>query len=272
MTNTKLRILSASVLLLIVLIAGSIGQNGILILLAVIGLLLTDELTFKMFAISRTTISYTLSMASFVIGYGLVIYNDTNTFVYDSILFTGITLNIGLITYLFFEKMESAFLVSFLRKKLFLVGTIFLVPILSMSYLMTKSDWMEYLILLFLLNFTVDTGAWFFGRNFGKRKLWAEISPNKTIEGTVGGVITSTVVSSLFVYYVFDKLNGYIIISILIICLAAQLGDLIESKIKRQLKVKDSSQLIPGHGGIYDRVDSLIFVAPFYAMMIKYLF
>ncbi len=124
---------------------------------------------------------------------------------------------------------------------------------------------------MLLVNFLADTGAWFFGKNFGNTKLWPTISPKKTRAGAIGGAFTSVVLSSLFIYFVFNKLNLFIIVSLLILAIFAQIGDLIESKLKRQFDVKDSSNLIPGHGGIYDRLDSLLFVAPFYVMMVKYL-
>ena len=115
----------------------------------------------------------------------------------------------------------------------------------------------------------VDTGAWFFGKNFGKRKLWPKISPNKTLMGLIGGVLTSLVISNICIYFMFDTFKIELVLSIAALGLFAQIGDLIESKMKRQLGVKDSSNLIPGHGGIYDRIDSLIFIAPFFAIMIK---
>ena len=120
-----------------------------------------------------------------------------------------------------------------------------------------------------VLNFSVDTGAWFFGKNFGKKKLWPSVSPKKTVEGFVGGVITSVVLSGVFWAITFNHVSFQLLMSFLIIACCAQLGDLIQSKMKRQFNIKDSSNLIPGHGGMYDRVDSLLFVAPLFLFVIR---
>ena len=272
MSNTTQRILSAIVMMVIIITAGMIGTNGLMVLLLVSGVLLVDELIFNMLKIKRIHLSYIMGIVSFVGGFLLVNYFDQNGFYYDYIIQTGVTINTALLGYLFFEKMESGFIVGFMRKYSFFMGLFFLIPICSISYLLTQEMWLHYIVLMLLVNFLVDTGAWFFGKNFGNKKLWPAISPKKTVTGTLGGIFTSVVISSLYIHFVFNKLNLPIIVTLLILTLFAQLGDLIESKLKRQLEVKDSSNLIPGHGGIYDRLDSLIFVAPFYVMMVKYLF
>lgn len=110
-----------------------------------------------------------------------------------------------------------------------------------------------------------DTGAYFIGKALGKRKLWPAISPNKTIEGSLGGAILAIVTVSLVAY--FAQLSQLLPFSktlyiALAIALGGQLGDLMESAIKRSLHVKDSGGVLPGHGGIYDRFDSLIVVFP----------
>ncbi|RXI97975.1 phosphatidate cytidylyltransferase [Anaerobacillus alkaliphilus] len=110
---------------------------------------------------------------------------------------------------------------------------------------------------------STDTGAYFTGRSFGKRKLWPEISPKKTIEGSLGGVICALIVGLSYNYFV-PVADSLITVSIMIIVISivGQLGDLVESALKRHYGVKDSGTLLPGHGGILDRFDSLIFVMP----------
>ena len=118
-------------------------------------------------------------------------------------------------------------------------------------------------IYLFVLIWACDTFAYFGGKLLGKHKL-TSISPNKTIEGAVIGLLF-TVVSSLFFYYFkndFINLNDSIILGLLI-GVVCQAGDNFESLLKRYTGVKDSSNIIPGHGGLLDRFDSLIFVTPF---------
>ncbi|QKY69056.1 phosphatidate cytidylyltransferase [Lentibacillus sp. CBA3610] len=108
-----------------------------------------------------------------------------------------------------------------------------------------------------------DTGAYFFGRAFGNRKLWPKISPNKTIEGAIGGIVLATLVGIIFhIAYPFSYDIIIIIAVTILVSIAGQIGDLVESAYKRYYDVKDSGKLLPGHGGILDRLDSLLFVLP----------
>jgi len=125
-----------------------------------------------------------------------------------------------------------------------------------------------YVILVLLATWANDTGAYFTGINLGKRKLCPKISPNKTIEGALGGLL-STLIVTFFTGLWINKLLpqfsfSYIHLLFLgvLISLAAQFGDLVESLFKRDAGLKDSSNLIPGHGGILDRFDSLLFTTP----------
>lgn len=119
---------------------------------------------------------------------------------------------------------------------------------------------------LFYSLFTIwatDSGAYFIGRAIGKRKLWPEISPNKTIEGSLGGVICALIVALLF--SLFTEIEAsFLQLSIIAIVLSifGQIGDLVESALKRHYEIKDSGMILPGHGGILDRFDSLLFVWP----------
>ncbi|MCD8510811.1 MAG: phosphatidate cytidylyltransferase [Bacillus sp. (in: Bacteria)] len=116
---------------------------------------------------------------------------------------------------------------------------------------------------ILVLVWATDSGAYFAGRKFGKNKLWPDISPNKTIEGAIGGVLLAFVVG--FIYTLFVPLFSSIIIMLLfitVVSVTGQIGDLVESALKRHYAVKDSGQVLPGHGGILDRFDSLIFVMP----------
>lgn len=121
------------------------------------------------------------------------------------------------------------------------------------------------LLALFIV-WATDIGAYMIGQRMGKTKLLPAVSPNKTIEGSLGGIASATAIA--FIFMLFDK-NVYaphhFIVMLLLVPIfsaAAQFGDLVESAIKRHYGVKDSGKLIPGHGGILDRFDSLIFVFP----------
>lgn len=119
-----------------------------------------------------------------------------------------------------------------------------------------------YVYTIFVISFATDTFAYFSGKLFGKNKLIPKVSPNKTIEGSIGGIIGSTVCCVIF-GYIF-KID---IVKLGIIgffgSIIAQFGDLFASSIKRYVGIKDYGKLIPGHGGIMDRFDSVILVAPF---------
>ncbi|GAE36061.1 phosphatidate cytidylyltransferase [Halalkalibacter akibai] len=134
-------------------------------------------------------------------------------------------------------------------------------------YLIMTRDIAEtglYLVFFVLLIiWTTDSGAYFVGRKFGKNKLWPDISPKKTIEGSIGGIIAAIVVGIIF--YSFIPIFSSLITALLVIVVASvfgQLGDLVESALKRHYAVKDSGNVLPGHGGILDRFDSLIYVMP----------
>ncbi|WP_028273590.1 phosphatidate cytidylyltransferase [Atopococcus tabaci] len=118
--------------------------------------------------------------------------------------------------------------------------------------------------LLFLILFVIwatDSGAYLIGRKIGKKKLAPAISPNKTVEGSLGGVAVAMLVAALYLTLVNTGLPFWTMLALAaVVSVAGQLGDLVESAIKRHYGVKDSGSLLPGHGGILDRFDSLIFV------------
>lgn len=120
------------------------------------------------------------------------------------------------------------------------------------------------ILFAFLIIWATDTGAYFVGKSLGKRKLWPDISPNKTIGGAVGGIITACVVASLFhLIHPFPHSMLIVILVTVFASIVGQIGDLVASAYKRNYGVKDSGKILPGHGGILDRFDSMIFVLPF---------
>ena len=128
----------------------------------------------------------------------------------------------------------------------------------------------DILICVFILVWANDTFAYLIGKGIGKRKLKESVSPKKTVEGFIGGVIGALIVS-FFIYKYSDSglsITIWLIIALLIAVLGT-IGDLIQSKFKRKAGVKDSGKLMPGHGGLYDRLDSIIFSSPFiYAFLL----
>jgi phosphatidate cytidylyltransferase len=132
------------------------------------------------------------------------------------------------------------------------------------------------LMLPIALTWATDTGAYFFGRTFGKHKLIPSVSPGKTVEGAIGGVVMAIAAAWLYVLFLLKPLAqmsmlpvGLTVFAILV-AVVAQVGDLAESLFKRDAGVKDSSTLLPGHGGILDRFDSLLFVLPVAYVLLGY--
>ncbi|KGQ26038.1 CDP-archaeol synthase [Gallibacterium anatis] len=126
------------------------------------------------------------------------------------------------------------------------------------------------LLYVFLLVWAADTGAYFAGRKFGKHKLAPKVSPGKTWQGAIGGVLLSAVVACIFLsiapFYQQSNLSFFQLIALSVLTVFVSiLGDLSESMFKRHCGIKDSSQLIPGHGGIMDRIDSLTAALPVFS-------
>ena len=123
----------------------------------------------------------------------------------------------------------------------------------------------------FILIWVNDSAAYLVGKNFGKQKLFPSISPKKTVEGFLGGLFFACV-SSYFIALYTETLNftPWLILAI-IVSVFGTIGDLIESKFKRQAGVKDSGVIMPGHGGLLDRLDSIIFASPFIYLFLRIL-
>lgn len=133
-----------------------------------------------------------------------------------------------------------------------------------MYFYETREAGLIFILYALLIVWMTDTGAYLSGRAFGKRKLWPQISPNKTVEGFIGGILSSVLLAVVF--SVFGLISNpniiLLIIFTMVLSVAGQLGDLVESALKRHFDVKDSGSLLPGHGGVLDRFDSFIFVLP----------
>lgn len=130
-------------------------------------------------------------------------------------------------------------------------------------FIMARIEGLDMVIYGILVIIATDIGAYFVGRTIGKNKLWPIISPNKTIEGAIGGIVVACAVA--FIYQLFFSFHPSMLIVVLVTVLASiagQIGDLVESAFKRYYKVKDSGNILPGHGGILDRFDSWLFVFP----------
>jgi len=145
---------------------------------------------------------------------------------------------------------------------LFLMGAVLFIGLSFNLIIITRNYDISYIIYLLLITTITDTFALFTGRLIGKHKVSPKISPNKTVEGCVGGLLMGTFVASAFYITVINPSYSlvFIILITALLSVIAQLGDLVFSAIKRYYDKKDFSDIIPGHGGILDRFDSLIFV------------
>lgn len=123
------------------------------------------------------------------------------------------------------------------------------------------------IVLVLAAAFLSDTGAFYAGSRFGKHKLWPRVSPKKTWEGSLGGLAACAAIT-VTIGLLFGRANVFAFLLLALpLNIAAQLGDLVESAIKRGLGVKDAGRLLPGHGGLLDRIDGLLLVAPTYAAL-----
>ena len=120
-----------------------------------------------------------------------------------------------------------------------------------------------WIFFLLVVSFVNDTGAFYFGRLFGKHKLYEAISPGKTWEGAVGGLVCTVIAALWFLQILrLHPINIGMVALIVFLSFASQLGDLAESMLKRNHGVKDSGGILPGHGGLLDRIDGLLFSIP----------
>mgnify|MGYP003574854760 CR=1 FL=1 len=193
---------------------------------------------------------------------------ETNIKQLDLILLAiTIVVSIKCILFLFYDSVQK---VSTSSKYLYLLGYITLPFVFIVKISFGTNDYNPKIIIgLFVLIWTNDTFAYLVGKSIGKHKLFERVSPKKTIEGFLGGVVFAAfagfLISKLYIQPKPEFSNTSILIwtiIALIVSIFGTIGDLIESKFKRIAGIKDSGSIMPGHGGILDRLDSVIFVAP----------
>ena len=255
----------------LVVISVLLGKTTCLLVVLLVGLLCVDEILTNFVHLARSENNYRLILVFFAVFFILInILIDARN---SKSIFTliALILNLFLFYYLYQIPLSDSFMKKNSEKNPGLLAIIAILPFLSMGTFFETRSWKFILAELLLVTFTMDTAAWFVGKNFGKNKLWLEISPQKTKEGFWGGVITSALVGTSAWWCFFRQVHWFYPIIFGICAALSQAGDLIQSKIKREFGIKDSSSLIPGHGGVYDRIDSLIFLSPFFAVVVKYL-
>lgn len=202
-----------------------------------------------------------LSVPGIICALGILIImlpQDAGTWVNDFQLKSLIAISFILLSYTVLSKNRFSFMDA-----AFCLMSVAYVGIGFMYLYETRSEGLHFILFAFLVVWLTDTGAYIFGRLMGKHKLWPVISPNKTIEGFIGGLFCSLLVPLIMILFVdFQTVTWLLLIITIILSAFGQLGDLVESGFKRHFGVKDSGRLLPGHGGILDRFDSFMFVLP----------
>lgn len=201
---------------------------GIISLVVLWGFLIPDQFQFVLDYLKVSKVEIALLAVLLFLTYTVV---TKNRFTFDDVSFSLMcTLYIGMGFYYFIETRESG---------------------------------LVYIFYALFVIWATDSGAYLIGRKLGKKKLWPEISPNKTIEGALGGVLSAIVVSVVYAMVTgMDVALPWVAIVTIFLSFFGQIGDLVESALKRHYQVKDSGHILPGHGGILDRFDSLLFVCP----------
>lgn len=160
-----------------------------------------------------------------------------------------------------------------LNDALYLIGSVLFIGLSYNLIIITRNYDISYVIYLLLITTLTDTFALITGKLVGRHKLCPKISPNKTIEGLIGGLVMGTFVATAFYGTVINSEMSLVYVAFItfVLCGVGQLGDLVFSSIKRYYDVKDYSNIIPGHGGILDRLDSLIFVTLAFIILIDFI-
>lgn len=256
----KTRIISAIVMLIIVVPIIYFGGNIFRIGVGVVSLLALKEiLDLKK---SHKEIPVLVQFVSFISLLFIVLAEFDGYSIMFGITYKGIAiLLLSLLGLSLFYKNEEyrATDALVLIGSILLIGTAFNTLIFVREFSLYR---LCFLILIFILT---DTFAYFGGRLFGKHKLIPHVSPNKTIEGSIIGSVVGTLGACVFYHFLVSTITWKVVLGTFLLSIIGQIGDLIFSKIKRENDIKDFSNLIPGHGGILDRLDSTI------AIMLGYL-
>ncbi|WP_291129297.1 phosphatidate cytidylyltransferase [Flavobacterium sp. UBA7682] len=255
MTTTVTRALSGAVYVLLLVGATLYSQYSFLLLFGL--LLLFSVVEFCKLVSLKPIIPLVIATV------GYILFNLNNTVKTNEILLLIAALLVSIRSLLFLFEKKDRFL-DVQAKYVFLIGYLIIPIIIFTKIPFINNQYVpEIIISILVIIWSNDTFAYLVGITMGKNKLFERISPKKTIEGFVGGVIFAVVAGILLAeFYLHEPTIRWIIIA-MIVSAFGTLGDLIESKFKRIAGVKDSGNIMPGHGGFLDRLDSIIFVAPF---------
>lgn len=264
----KKRVISAIALLAIFIIALLIGKTVFKLFILIIALLSLNEIL----DLRETKYPMPLPiklMTFFVFAY-LIFNFTTNNFIY-SLDYQ----NISLIMFMFLLPIIIYHnnKVYNINDSMFLIGIVFFLGLFFNLAIILQEYSINHVFYLFLIPATADIYAYISGNLIGRHKLLPALSPKKTWEGLIIGTIFSVLISAVFYYIAIDNTFNiwYLLLITAFLSLIGQLGDLVFSSIKRFYNKKDFSNLLPGHGGILDRLDSIIFVILAYVLFINIL-
>jgi len=257
----KKRIISAIIGILLLIFLVFAGSLPFFITVSIITVLAVREYG-RMLQIKSKALLTLLSLSSVLIVFNVyLISNNYNYLPYGIIFFIII---FSLYIYHLYNYEENQFIknLSYQLFSVIYIGgglsfAVFLRDLNRDPFINTSALW-----LVLIATWLTDSGAYFVGKKFGKKSMAPIISPNKTIAGAVGGILTTALFIIAAAYFL-EILTIYYIIFAFLFPAVAIMGDLFESCIKRNFGVKDTGTIIPGHGGILDRFDSFIFTAPF---------
>ncbi len=258
MTQTPLvkRILTASILMPVFILAvyflPKIGFQALLVLIT--ALAAYEWAGLSKFNKPYQHLSFVALLLFVAVSIWQVLSNDPSNVIYV------------LLSALAFWLLNLAYVITYPKAQNFWYGTwwlraingvLLLIPMLVLLILLHDENKNLFMLLLALI-WSADIGAYFAGKHLGKHKLAPKVSPNKTIEGVIGGLLLALVVMAVYLYGIYDlSLEASHLLFVIILVIFSIVGDLYESLYKRACNQKDSGNLLPGHGGILDRIDSL---------------
>ena len=254
----KTRIISAIVALMIfipIFIVGGIWFDIAAFILAILGL--KEFLDIKK---TKKEIPVFIEFICYIFLTLIIFFNSSSSSLLsvDYRLIAGVFLTFLIPTVLYHDRNLYS-----VNDAFYLIGGIFFLGMSFSLLILLRGEGLDILLYLFLISIFTDTFAYFTGFLIGTHKLLVDISPKKTIEGMIGGTVLGVFVASMFFITVIDSsLPIYVIVFMtLFLSIIGQFGDLVFSAIKRYFDKKDFSNIMPGHGGVLDRLDSIIFVA-----------
>lgn len=253
-------IVALPLVILLICKGGSILFAIFICIVCMLALVEYFRIAFNIRGKSESSNSFSFQVSAYVFGLMIILAAYINSL---NIIFGLIILNLilsGLISLRYFKTNLSV--VELIAKQV--LGIIYIPLFLScMVLIRNDAEGIAWIFFLLALVFAGDTGAFYVGRLFGRHKLCPAVSPGKTIEGAIGGLAATLGAGLIFMNYFLKSLPlGPSILFFLSIGVVGQIGDLFESELKRYSGVKDSGSILPGHGGILDRIDALLFAAP----------